>query len=133
MAKIYASRLLNIGLITGTFLGGLLAVLAPWLSIPFNLSPTVAHMTSRSLLSLGLLVPIKAYNMVLVVGVLRSGGDTRFSMFAELTGVWLIGVPCVFIGLEEAFKLVVGAFRIKSGKWINRLTEDVPTLQETLA
>ncbi len=144
-----ANRLLHIGLFTGAILGGLLALLAPWLSIPFNLSPAVAHMTTRSLLSLGLLVPIKAYNMVLVVGVLRSGGDTRFSMFAELTGVWLIGVPCaflgalvfhipiyylyLFVGLEEAFKLVIGMVRVKSGKWINRLTEDIPELQETLA
>jgi len=91
-----------------------------------------------------LLIPIKAYNMVLVVGVLRSGGDTRFSMFAELAGVWLIGVPCAFIGalvlhmpihylylfvgLEEAFKFVVGMIRVKSGKWINRLTDDEPPL-----
>ena len=144
-----ANRLLHIGLFTGAILGGLLALLAPWLSIPFNLSPAVAHMTTRSLLSLGLLVPIKAYNMVLVVGVLRSGGDTRFSMFAELTGVWLIGVPCaflgalvfhipiyylyLFVGLEEVFKLIIGMVRVKSGKWINRLTEDIPELQETLA
>ena len=144
-----ANRLLHIGLFTGAILGGLLALLAPWLSIPFNLSPAVAHMTTRSLLSLGLLVPIKAYNMVLVVGVLRSGGDTRFSIFSELTGVWLIGLPCaflgalvfhipiyylyLFVGLEEAFKLVIGMVRVKSGKWINRLTEDIPELQEPLA
>lgn len=149
LASLYATRLLRIGLFTGAVMGALLALLAPLLSIPFNLSPTVALMTTRSLLSLGLLVPIKAYNMVLVVGVLRSGGDTRFSMFAELAGVWFIGVPCAFIGalvlhipiyylylfvgLEEAFKLVVGMLRIKSGKWINRLTEDIPDMRETPA
>jgi len=144
MATLYATRLLRIGLFTGALLGGALAFLSPWLPIPFNLSPTVGLMTTRSLLTLGLLIPIKAYNMVLVVGVLRSGGDTRFSMFAELAGVWLIGVPCAFIGalvlhmpihylylfvgLEEAFKFVVGMIRVKSGKWINRLTDDEPPL-----
>jgi putative MATE family efflux protein len=149
LAKRYASRLSLIGFLVGAFLGALLAVLAPLLSRPFNLSPAVAHMTTLSLISLGVLVPIKAFNMVLVVGVLRAGGDTRFSMFAELSGVWLIGVPCaflgalvlgmpihhlyLFVGLEEAFKFVVGIIRIKSGKWLNRLTEDPPPLVESLA
>jgi putative MATE family efflux protein len=139
LARTYASRLLFTGLLTGAALGALLAFFAPWLSLPFNLSGEVALMTTRSLIALGVLVPIKAYNMVLVVGVLRAGGDTRFSMFAELSGVWLIGVPCafigallfqfpiwylyLFIGLEEVFKFVAGVLRIKSGKWINRLTE----------
>ena len=79
--------------------------------------------------------------MVSIVGILRSGGDTRFSLFAEMGGVWLIGVPLAFIGglvldlplfvvyllvaLEEVFKLVVSVTRIRSGKWINRLTNDV--------
>jgi putative MATE family efflux protein len=140
LAKKYASRLLLTGLTTGIALGALLAFFAPWLSLPFNLSDEVALMTTRSLLALGVLVPLKAYNMVLVVGVLRAGGDTRFSMFAELSGVWLIGVPCafvgalllhipiwylyLFVGLEEVFKFIAGVLRIKSGKWINRLTED---------
>ncbi|HLW22445.1 MAG TPA: MATE family efflux transporter, partial [Sphaerochaetaceae bacterium] len=125
--------------LAGGVLGALLALSAPWLPIPFNLSPSVAHMATLSLISLGVLVPVKAYNMILVVGVLRAGGDTRFSMFAELAGVWFISVPCAFIGalilnmpihhlylfvgLEEVFKFVVGIVRIRSGKWINRLTE----------
>lgn len=139
-ARSYASRLLRIGFFTGVILGILLAVLSPWLPVPFSLSPPVARMTTLSLISLGLLMPIKSFNMVLIVGVLRSGGDTRFSMFTELTGVWLIGVPCaflgalvigmpihflyLFVGLEELFKLIVGLRRIKSGKWVNRLISD---------
>ena len=74
-----------------------------------------------------------------IVGVLRSGGDTRFSLILEITSVWCIGVPLAFIGglvlhipiyylyglvgLEELYKLVIGARRIRSGKWVNDLTE----------
>ena len=142
IANLYAKRLLSIGFLAGAVLGLSLALFAPWLPRPFNLSVPVARMTTLSLITLGSLVPIKAFNMVLVVGVLRSGGDTRFSMFAELSGVWLIGVPCAFIGalvigmpihllylfvgLEEAFKFIVGMLRIRSGKWMNRLTEESP-------
>lgn len=141
-AKNYAKQLLLIGFLTGIIVGGALGGLSPWLPIPFNLSPSVAHITTLSLIVLGILIPIKAYNMILVVGVLRAGGDTRFSMFTELAGVWLIGVPCaflgalvfrmpiyfvyLFVGLEELFKFFVGMYRIKSGKWLNLLIDETP-------
>lgn len=143
-AKVYASRLLLIGFFTGIIIGIALIGLSPWLPIPFNLTPSVALMTTRSLIVLGMLIPIKAFTMILVVGVLRSGGDTRFSMVTELAGVWLIGVPCaflgalvfhmpiyfvyLFVGLEEVFKFSVGIIRVRSDKWIHRLTEDTPTV-----
>ena len=127
----------------GTVLGIALILTSPLLPIPFNLSAGVLQMTTYTLEVIGILVPIKAYNKILIVGVLRSGGDTRFSMFTELAGVWFIGVPLAFIGalvikmpiyylylflaIEEVFKFVIGMVRIKSGKWINILVEESPT------
>ncbi|MFA5468919.1 MAG: MATE family efflux transporter [Sphaerochaetaceae bacterium] len=141
-ARVYARRLLLSGLIVGAFLGVALVLLSPLLPIPFNLSFTSYEMTRLTLIVMGILLPIKAYNMILVVGVLRSGGDTRFSMFTELAGVWIIGVPLAFLGalvlkmpihqlylflaLEEVFKFILGMIRVKSGKWINVLTEETP-------
>ena len=76
--------------------------------------------------------------MVIIVGILRSGGDTRYSMFAEMFGVWAVGVPLAFIGslflnlqihelylligMEEISKVFIGLYRIKRGTWINELT-----------
>ncbi len=148
LAKIYANRLLKISVLTGFVLGIGLALTSSILVLPFNLSAEVAQMTTLSLIALGILIPIKAFNMVSIVGILRSGGDTRFSMLAELAGVWFIGVPFAFIGalllhmpiyylylfvgLEEAFKLVLGLRRIRSGKWINRLA-DTPAPPSVIA
>ena len=139
LAKIYANRLMKISVLTGIGLGIGLALSSSFLILPFNLSAEVARMTMLSLISLGAIIPIKAFNMVSIVGILRSGGDTRFSMLAELAGVWFIGVPFAFIGalllhmpiyylylfvgLEEVFKLILGLIRIRSGKWVNRLTD----------
>jgi putative MATE family efflux protein len=141
VAKLYASRLMKIGFIIGLGLGALLVAMSSILVVPFNLSPSVARMTIYSLMALGVLIPIKSFNMVSIVGILRSGGDTRFSMLAELASVWIIGVPFAFIGalvlhmpiyylylfvgLEEVFKLIAGVIRIKSGKWVNRLASSV--------
>lgn len=145
LASSYAKRLIITGLISGIVLGFFIVVLAPILPVPFSLEPHLNRMATLSLVARGILMPINAINMIVIVGVLRSGGDTRFSMFAELVAVWLIGVPCAFIGalyfkmpiyylylfvgLEEIFKLVVGLFRVKSGKWINRLTQEVVVVE----
>jgi len=76
----------------------------------------------------------------LVVGIFRSGGDTKFSLVFDVLGVWVIGVPLTFLGglvwglpvpwiyflaaTEEIFKLFLGIPRLVSRKWINDLTQD---------
>jgi len=75
----------------------------------------------------------KTYNFTAIVGVLRSGGDTRFCLFADVFGVWAFGVPAAFLGAmvfklpihivlllvysEELFKCVAVTWRIRKGKW----------------
>ena len=138
IASTYARRLLAIGFFPVA--SSRARALFTRLAASLNLSAPVARMTTLSSFPGSLFD--QAFNMVLVVGVLRSGGDTRFSMFAELAGVWFIGVPCaflgalffglpihllyLFVGLEEAFKFVVGMLRIRSGRWINRLAGEDP-------
>jgi Na+-driven multidrug efflux pump len=73
-----------------------------------------------------------------IVGILRSGGDTRTSLLLELSSVWFIGVPLavfgglylglplyllyVLISLEEVYKMLFSYLRIRSGRWIHDLT-----------
>ena len=75
----------------------------------------------------------KTYNFTAIVGVLRSGGDTRFCLFADVAGVWVFGVPAAFIGAvllklpihivlllvysEELFKCAVVTWRVRQKKW----------------
>ncbi len=77
----------------------------------------------------------------MIIGVLRSGGDTTYSFITELVGVWGIGVPIALIaglvfdyslpvvyllvGLEEVFKFVLTGLRFRSGKWLNDLTRKI--------
>ncbi len=81
----------------------------------------------------------KMFTYVLLAGILRSGGDTRFCMMLDMVGVWLIGVPLSFIGVlvfhqslpvvaamvffEEWIKMVLALLRIKSRKWAHTLIE----------
>jgi Na+-driven multidrug efflux pump len=87
---------------------------------------------------LAFILPIKAFNMHTIVGILRSGGDTRTSLLLELSSVWFVGVPLavfgglhlglplhllyVLISLEEGYKMILSYLRIRSGRWIHDLT-----------
>lgn len=88
----------------------------------------------------------KVFNLMMIVGVLRGGGDTQFAMIIELTSVWLIGVPLAFLGavvlkvsvvvtvamlvFEEVVKFFCGLYRYKSKKWIHNLTGDLKLSEE---
>lgn len=139
IAKSYASGFLVLGLALGAVMGGLMALFSPLIPRAFNASPEIISMTTKSLLVLSLLLPLKVFNMHSIVGALRSGGDTRYSLILEITSVWCVGVPLAFlggwvfhipiyylyglVGLEELYKMIVSGRRIRSEKWVNDLTE----------
>ena len=138
LAKLYAKRFIIIALIAGLAAGAMQALLAPWFATLFNITDSVRKMAIYCLLVNSMMLPIKSINMSTIVGILRAGGDTRFSMFAEMFGVWAIGVPLAFfgvlvlnlniwqvyllLGLEEFTKLILGLIRVVRGKWITDLT-----------
>jgi putative MATE family efflux protein len=134
----YAGGSLILGFLLGSAVGLVMLLFSPLLPLAFQVSSSIRIMTSRSLALLGLLLGLKTYNMHSIVGVLRSGGDTRFSLLLELTSVWCVGVPLalfgglvlgipiywlyVLVSVEEVYKLLIGTRRIRSGKWLNDLT-----------
>lgn len=80
----------------------------------------------------------KTINMTMVVGILRAGGDTRFSFLVDSLSIWLVGVPMALLGAfildlpvywvalmassEELVKLWISLVRFTSRKWIYDLT-----------
>ena len=104
----------------------------------YNLTPEVARSVSLCLVVFSMILIFKVFCNVQIVGILRSGGDTRFCLFADVTAVWLIGVPMAFFGglylklpihlvyamvcLEEVYKSVVCFFRYRQKKWLRNLS-----------
>jgi Na+-driven multidrug efflux pump len=82
----------------------------------------------------------------MVVGVLRSGGDTRYSFFLDGVIIWVVGVPSAIIGAfvlhlpvygvyfmvmaEEFLKWVLGLRRFFSRKWIHDMAGRVEIGEE---
>ena len=75
----------------------------------------------------------------MIVGILRAGGDSLFSMLLEIGTVWGIGVPLLamavylwglpieqaflFTFAEEIVKVAVSMPRYISGKWMHNLVK----------
>lgn len=111
---------------------------APLIPSLFNVSQGVSHLITQFMRILALVLFLKSTNMHLIVGLLRSGGDTHYSMTIELTPLWLLAIPLVAVcGLvlqlspvivyavsmtEELIKCILGVKRVLSKKWVHNLT-----------
>ncbi|MCD4714276.1 MAG: MATE family efflux transporter [Clostridiales bacterium] len=134
----YNKKFLSLSLLGGVVVGGLIFVFSPIIvSNLYNLGPVAYDSTMMTLKIMAFFMPFKFYNTIVVIGTLRSGGDTMFSMFLEMGSVWLIGVPLAFIGafvwglpvywvvalvsLEEIAKMFLGFPRVLSNKWAKNI------------
>jgi len=148
-AYLYAGRSLGIGIVGGLFLGLVLQVVkVPILSL-YNVSPEVIQNASNIINVVTFFLWIRVNNMTTVVGILRAGGDTRFSLFLDGIIIWIVGVPMAYLGAfvfdlpvyfvylcamsEEATKWILGIRRYLSRKWINNLTVHVDGLETEAA
>ncbi|MEE1497109.1 MAG: MATE family efflux transporter [Clostridium sp.] len=140
-AERYAKNFLILQFIV-TILGALFCVAIRWQIIGvYNITPEIAESVSRCIIVFALFMPFKMFNYVMVVGILRSGGDTKMCLLLDCSGVWMIGVPMAFLGglffgfpihivyamvmLEEVYKAVFGYWRYKQKKWLRNLAAEL--------
>ncbi|PUA28622.1 MAG: MATE family efflux transporter [Cellvibrio sp. 79] len=87
-----------------------------------------------------LLVWVKVINMMRIIGVLRAGGDNRFTLVTDTIVMWVFGLPIyiatVFLAkisfvyiyalmfLEDGLKFIPVIRRIGSKKWMRNLTKN---------
>lgn len=137
----YAKSFSILGPVIGILLGIVLLILSPYILYLFNVSSYVQQNAYRTLIVISIFISLKIFNTILIVGILRSGGDTKFSLFLEMGSVWGIGVPLAFLGalywklpvywvvalvsMEEIVKALIGLTRIISKKWIRNVVEEI--------
>jgi len=141
----YAGRSLGLGVLGGIFLGIVLQLVkVPVLSL-YKVSPEVIENAGYIINVVTVFLWVRVNNMTTVVGILRAGGDTRFSLFLDGMIIWIVGVPMAYLGAfvlhlpvyfvylfamsEEAAKWVLGIRRYFSRKWINDMTVHVEGLE----
>ncbi|WMJ75931.1 MULTISPECIES: MATE family efflux transporter [unclassified Sedimentibacter] len=138
----YANSFMILSAVLGLTLGILLFFTTDVILIFFrNLTPSLHDASKKLLIVSAAFFLIKSFNGTMIVGVLRGGGDTKFSMILEMCSVWLVGVPLAFLGalvfkfpvyyvslmvnMEEVIKASIGIFRVKSKKWVTNVIKDM--------
>lgn len=137
----YAGRFSILAVITGIGLGLSLAITSPLVLNMFNVSSLVRNYAQIILLIVSGIFFVRVFDIILIVGILRGGGDARQALLIEGFTMWFIGVPLTIIGAfvfklpiymvyalaicEEIVKGILGIIRLKSGRWINNVTHNM--------
>jgi len=136
-----AGRSIRLAVLGAMLMGGVIFVISGPMLTLYNVAPEV-KLFARSILTIqACLLWVRVSNMTLIVGVLRSGGDTRFSMFLDGVMMWIVGVPSALLGAfvfhlpvywvylmvmsEELLKFVLSLLRYRSKKWIHNVSQAV--------
>lgn len=138
-AKLYAKRIIVLAIGIGIVICGAIILLAPFIVSCFNVAPDVATVTINVLLINAVIIIPRVFTIVMIMGIFRGGGDTRYSLVLEACTMWLIGVPLSFIGayllglkleyvvamimMEELVKSIFCMIRFRSFKWIHNMVE----------
>jgi len=107
----------------------------------YRITAEVARDVSLCLIVFILYMPSKMFNYINIVGVLRSGGDTKVCLLIDTSGVWIIGIPMAFLGglvlklpiyvvyamvmSEEVYKTVIGYLRYRQKRWLRNLAVEL--------
>lgn len=136
-ADIHAKYLIVMQLVLSLVMGVVCFLIKMPLIRLFSVSEFVALDISKCLIVFIIYLPFKMFNLVNIVGVLRSGGDTKAALFLDVTGVWIIGIPLAFLGgiflglpiyivyamvmFEEVYKFILGIRRYRQKKWLKNI------------
>ncbi|MBN2884156.1 MAG: MATE family efflux transporter, partial [Clostridia bacterium] len=134
-----AKRLVKMEFVVTLFLAVIYAAFGYLIAGLFGLTDETKDMATKCIYVTAAFIPIRQLGFVYIVGILRSGGDTRFCMFLDIGMVWFLGIPLAFlavlvfklpiywamaiINIEEVLKVVFARHRFLSKKWINVLVE----------
>jgi len=138
-----SGTLLRVSALTGAAVTAVLLVLIPAFFQPvlfplFKLSPGAAEAATYMAVIFAVFMPVTAFDVTNVTGVLRSGGDTKVAAIIDIAPLWLFAIPamtitalvlespvwvvCIAMRGENFLKCPLGLTRFRSRKWINDIT-----------
>lgn len=130
-----------ISLVFGVFVTAVI-LLAKNVAIDFyNVTPetkALAHQMIYIAAAIGFFVSIAGIS---IVGILRGGGDTKYSLWIEIIALWGVAVPLAYFSayvlkfpvpvvyaimkLDEPVKDILCLIRMKGTRWLKNVTRDI--------
>lgn len=136
----YSKKFAILVCLVGLVFGGLLILSIPALLKVFSVSSGLAPDIKKIFIIMGVLMALKTFNTFIIIGVLRSGGDTKYALTLEMGCMWFVSLPLTFFAAykgvpiyvlvaltytEEIAKFIFGAPRALSKKWANNIVKDI--------
>ncbi len=138
-----AGRLCRITFVTGLVTAGVVLAVNPLIPHLFTLTGQAARYI-RIMLGINSYYVIgQAMNTLLITGVFRAGGNTRFGMILDMVIMWCVSIPlgCLaafvfdappmivyfILCLDEFWKVPIVIRHYRSRKWLRDITMDYET------
>lgn len=138
LAKTYAARFTRLAVILGLAGGAVILLIFPIARALLNLSGQARSYLGFMMIVMAFFALLQSLNCVWVVGVFRSGGDTKFGLYLDGVSLWggsiLLGFFCAFVlripmpwlyvvlCSDELLKLPFAFRRYKSYRWLRNVT-----------
>lgn len=139
-AKKDASAISHVTLAFGIIMGTLIVLLRHPLISFFKLSEVAYGYLNIMMIINGYYLIGQAMNTLMIAGLFRAGGNTKFGMICDTITMWCVSVPLGFLSafvfkfppivvyfilcLDEFWKVPVVYKYYKSYKWVNNITRD---------
>ncbi len=117
----------------------LFSIRMPLLSF-YNVSANTRQLAETFILIQCVVICTMSYQMPVNAGIIRGGGDTRYTMILDLISIWGIVIPLsllaafvwklspvvvvMLLNADQVFKCIPAVIYVNTWKWIKKLTRD---------
>lgn len=137
-------------LVMGFLIGFVAALIIFLLKNPiidfYDVSEEAKAISHQLMYSIMIIMIFQSVSSILTKGVLRAGGDTKFLMIGDILFLWIASVPLgalaglvlhlpsfwiyFFLKIDQIIKCVWCYFRLRSGKWLKRISGASSTVKD---
>ena len=137
-AKTYGNQFVVLAILIGLVMSITLALSAKSIVGIFDVSDRVKYYTQMILYITSIILTFRSVSIVMIIGVLRGGGDAKYALFVEMMSLYGVGIPLAIISAfvlrlevywvvavlstEELLKLFLIVRRLKTDKWIKNIS-----------
>ncbi|MET4694790.1 MATE family efflux transporter [Endozoicomonas lisbonensis] len=110
-----------------------------------DFNQTTMLIASQVMIASGLALMLRVINFTGIIGLLRSGGDVKATIYINVAGMWGVGLPLAYCAAnwwgwplylvficslgEEITKSILVLARIVSRRWLNNLVQEKPSTE----
>ncbi len=137
-AKEYANTLIALAVGLGLMGGVVMFSIRPYVLMLYKVSELTQQLTMQVLAVSSIILLFQSLAFILMIGILRGGGDTTFVLVTDILFLWMIAIPLGYVAAiilklpipivylvlkcDEVIKVVISLLRVKSGRWIKNVT-----------